>query len=432
MEQKYIVLGVAAIVVLATVGCGFALLMNSNNGDNKVEVPDVTGKWNVQYMEIATLYDATSKKAITNANDVNIVDYFGNPNEPSAILNVISHGDHGFTGTFTAKGKEAEIHGSYNGGSIRFTVTGADGYFHTFKGAPRGDKYISASLVKTIPRDEASSVTDTAIVALGYVIFIRDGGESVPIRSDYFDMGIMNESRHIKSVSHSVKDFEGTGKGRDIGARLEFVKDHNMLSVFSVKDDGTEMGVQVVASMGTGPDGTMIGHLAGNLKSPTDTNRSWLFTGEMSISHGRAVFLHRLYHDAIGTDPQFVEFEYNVPYPFGGDVAPRYINEMCDYTGTLRLVNNGAEDEHQITRTFKVVDNTFCSKSGVDGESFTWFGEMYGPILYMYVIGKDYHQVGHLTGHITADGHLHMFGMVYQKSSNSMTFMEIELAPVKA
>lgn len=431
MEQKHIAIIVAAIVVLAAVGGGVALLSKPDNKSNETQIPDPSGKWNLMYTESAVMYDSANNEVIMDVNNIEITDHLCNPNDNPAVLDVASLYDHGFKGSFNYE-KERTIYGTVNANHIKFSFKEGPATF-VFQGAAKGEGYLSGSLIKYI--DITKDDVEYRIVAgVTYMMFIHDGSDPVSLRSDYFDMSIMEYGRHIKSVLHDVTDFdEGkSGAGREVGSKLVFGRDHNMISLFTVLGDGDNViGVQAVVSMGVTPIGNVSANIAGNLISPSDPQQHWTLAGHMSIAQGKATILHFLYHDSMGLKPQFVEIEYNAYYPYGETLAPGFISKNCEYKGTV-VVDKKDQDpsKYETTIKFKIMDNTFCS-TVVNGDfKYTMFGEVYGQLVVVYLLNSDLNEVGRLTGHIV-NGEIHVYGTTHDLNDGDSSFIEITLKPVK-
>lgn len=433
MQQKLIAIGVVVVVALAAVGGGIALVANSNddNSNNDHKIPDVTGKWNLAYTEMATLCNEDGTP-ITDAKDVDIIDRHTNPYEPVATLEINKVGDHVISGKFIYK-KESIIHGTLNGGVVKFSITNDEGYLFLYEVVPKGE-YISCSLTSV----KVPSGTDdhTIICEVGYMLFIRDGGNPVPIRSDYFDMSIMKAWTHIKSTLHKVTDFtEGkkTGKGTETDTGLTFSHAHNMISVFNVTSGTPDnnIGVQAVVTMGATPNNTVGGNIAGNMLPLDGANVNTTFIGYMFVSNGKAAFIAHIHNEG-ATSPEFAEMEYNVPYNKGGDLKPVYLSSEHEYKGTLVVKTKDKEpDKIEITKKFAVYDNTFYSETTKDGKKIIWFGEIYGHKIDIHVVNESLNEIGRLTGHIDLDYKIHIFGIMNGSDGKPASFLEYTLELVK-
>lgn len=435
MDQKVIAIGIVVILALAAVGGGVLLVSNSNNDNNNnnnsdYEVPDVSGKWNLAYIERAKLFDA-DQKPILDPTKVEITERHVNPYESKSYLVVSDVGDHGFTGKFKVE-QEDEIAGTLNGPAIRFVIE-KSGYLYKFEGVAKQGDYLSGTMtvIKLATGTDSSSI----VYGLDYMLFIRDGANPVPIRSDYVNMSIMKAGIHIKSEAHKVEDFTTggkTGSGTLIDSTLEFVDAHSMISIFAMKKEGNVVGVQAVVSMGVTPSGTASGVIAGNIKSPLVEGDNWTFTGNMMMSKGKATFLHHIYPDSTGSHPSFVEIDYNVPYNNGGKMVPVYLFDDKPYVGTLTIKSEGKDPIIEpIERVFKVCDNTFYSEFVVNGKNVVWFGEIYGHLLDLHVF-VDSNEGGHITGHVDRDGNIHLYGILMDISTNTPSFVDITLELKKA
>lgn len=429
MQQKYIVIGVAVVLALAAIGGGIALTSNSNN-DSDLKIPDITGKWNLAYSEIANLYTKEGKP-ITDANNVGIVERHFNPAEKKSVLEITKVGDHGFSGTLTYE-KSAEIHGSKDGFAFRFIVE-TDNYLVKFEGIAKSDNHLSVALTIIKPPTEADPIP--VICGFGYHLFIRDGGDPVPVRTDYFDMSIIKVGNHIRSVLHTTSDFTNEtddGKyGTDVEAKYDFVKAHTMVSLFNVYNkENTLLGVQAHVSMGKTPSGTVSGKFAGNLSQFAPGGKAGVVVGNMYMAHGKASFIAHFDHPGM-VSPQFVEVDYNVPYYQGGDLSPVYLNSSADYKGTVTITEKNKETvTAETSKRFIVADNTFYCEDVLDGGNIIWFGEIYGHHIDVYVLNKQLKEVGRLTGHVDRDGILHIFGVMVDQEK-SPRFIEFVLEPPK-
>lgn len=432
MEQKYIVLGVAVVVIIAAVGGGFALFSNSND-NNDVGVPDVSGKWNLAYIEIANLWDDSTQKALPDADSVTIVDHNINPYESMMNLEVTDTSDHAFKGKLTVK-EENDIHGTLNGAVMKFRLE-KNGFIYYFEGFPKLEGHLSGSMVKM--KNTTGESADTVICGVAYMMFIKDGSKPVSPRSDYAIMDFaktINDKKPIRSVLHNIRDFEDgkSGKGTDSDVGLEYVRSHYMITVFNMKNSDIQFGVQATVSMGCTPDGTVIGNLAGNAIGPSGTDNLVIF-GNMVMAHGKLGFVHHFHPNDIGSTPQFAELEYNVPYNKGGNIVPVYIDSTAEYKGTTVIKCQGKEDvKEEITRTFTVFDNTFHSVIELDGKKTVWFGEICGHHLYAYIVSGDHDKLGFLTGHVDHDGRIHLFGIVHDYVGGELSFLDIDIGAVKA
>lgn len=430
MNKKVVALGITVILAVSILVSGIAIVSDSNNGDGEIKIPDVSGKWNLAYIEHACFIDDSTKELITDADQVKIVDHYVNPDDSVAVINVSKVGDHGFTGSFKGN-KMSAIHGTLNGAAIKFIVE-VPGFLCIFEGVAKEDNYLSVTMTAL---KIAESGSDTVVSGVNYMLFIRDGADPVPIRSDYFDMRIMKAGEHIRSVLHDVEDFSGekTGRGTDIGSELRYVKSHSMISIFSVIDrDGNHLGIQAVVTMGTTPNGTVSGVIAGNMTSPLDSTSNWTFTGNVVVANGRATFFHHHHMGDPSKIPAFVEIEYNVPYHKGGKITPVYLQEGCDYEGKITVKSDSGVNTFNIIKRFEVYDNTFYSEGPIPygGKTAVWFGEMYGHTLDLYLIVGEHYE-GHLTGHIDRDGSIHIFGFVMDIQARSPAFIDMFLEAKK-
>lgn len=436
MEPKFIAIGVAAIVVIAAIGGGVVLLSNSNNdnnNNNNADMPDVTGKWNLAYIEIANLWDESTGKPLAEASSVTITDHHLNPYDPKMTLDIKNTSDHGFKGEIESTDKKV-IYGTLDGPSIRFTLE-KDEFVYVFEGVAKMGDYLSGSMTKV--KGASGEGGDAVVCGITYMMFIKDGAKPVSPRSDYANMlvtKVINDQKPFRAVLHKVSDFEGENKGQgtDSDIRFEFIDTHYMITVFDVKDGDTRIGVQATVTTGVTPYGTVVGKLAGNLVDLAGTGNMVVF-GNMVMAHGKISFLHHFHPKDIGHSPEFAEIEYNVPYQKGGNLVPVYINSTVAYKGTSVIKCEGKEDvKQQISRTFTVYDNTFYSTSTVDGKETVWFGEIYGHHIDIYVSSGDHNKLGHLRGHVDLDGSIHIFGILHDYEDGVPSFLDIDISPVKA
>lgn len=427
MEQKYIAIGIGVIVVLASIGVVLALVANPNDDDNDLQIPEISGKWNLSYVEIAKMSD-DNEKPYTDPNQIVITDHHVNPFETTLSLEFDNVGKHSFTGKAYGE-KERDIKGIINVSRIKFAVIEGDHSFR-FEGSPKGEGYLSVSM-SVVKR--STDTEDSVMCAMAYMLFVKDGEEPAPIRSDYFDMRVMEVGDHIKSTLHMMSDFTDNknGRGTDVKDTLRFEKMHNMLSVFTLLNENKEtIGIQVVASMGPTPSGTVNGNLVGNMKLTTAGN-NWTFIGNVVIAHGKASFIHHLIPKSTNNPPTIVEFDYNVPYHKGGTLTPVYISEEHDYKGTVEITTANETRSNELSRKFVVYDNTFYSVKEVEGKKVEWFGEIYGHLIDLHVTVDGVAGHGRFSGHIDRDYNIHLFGILNDKATDEYIYVDITLELVK-
>ena len=120
-------------------------------------------------------------------------------------------------------------------------------------------------------------------------------------------------------------------------------------------------------------------------------------------------------------------------------MAPVYLSTKHEYKGTM-TVHTKTDDgikttTKEISKMFKIYDNTIYSEVEVNGLKITWFGEVKGRILDIFVlVGNNMdgdHLAGKLSGHINHDGRLHIFGMLHGPDGLNIEFMEYDLGIVE-
>lgn len=423
MNGKVIAIGIAAVVILAGAGCGFAIMNKTSDGGENAGLPDVTGKWDLAYIEIAKLADSNDKPYL-DGNDVDITYHLLNPSDNHLSVEVTRLGEHGFEGKFIGKNVKTDIHGTYNG-TLKFRIVAGDSTY-LFEGSAKSAKgygdYLSASFIKYKAVDGVST-----ICAVSYLFFVHEGSSPIPVRSDFFDMKLMDAGYEAQSIIHTPEDFvSGNGAGKKISVGLDFIKANNMISIFNVNGGGDSNvnGVQAVVSMGISPGGIVFGNIMGNLSNDNGAT-NWVFIGNMGISKGKAVFMQHLHTGEFKTT--YVETEYNVPYYHGKDLPVAMLAK--EYKGTLVIKGqDGQSSTRETTKSLTIFDNTIYRAAD---KGYVWFGEVHGSILDISLLNSETRQVGRLTGHIEKDGSIHLFGMVRDIITNEVEFLSYDLEPVK-
>ena len=187
MKSKYVAIGIAILVALVAIVGGVTSLSKSDDDSSNYHVPDVAGKWNLSYVEIANMsiidHDSGSRTFISNADDVEIFERIINPYETTASLEITKVARHGFDGIFF-HGVSHKIHGSLNGDTILFILKHGE-LVYQCEATSKGDYLTLSMVIRSVP-EAGEDLTN--ICGVGYMMFLREGADPVPIRSDYFDM----------------------------------------------------------------------------------------------------------------------------------------------------------------------------------------------------------------------------------------------------
>lgn len=410
MNSKAIVVGVAAILVIAAV-VGIVSVNNSKDKGGPDYGYDT--KWHLSYYEMADLIDE-NHKVISDANDCKTYAESFDPKNSPLTLEFTSHG----ANFFTAKMNDTEIYGTKTARSFDFeeSVNASSTHITVGKGVMHGD-HLSVAFYQFLLG------TSRQICVSGYLLFVPENGNPVSNLTDRVDYNINME--RVSVIAHQLTDFtEGDGTGTAVdGANITYVKSRTMLTLFNFEGKTGEKGVQSLISMGT-INGSAVGFVAGNVVSG---DMLVPFTGESKMADGKFFVKHMLHY---GETQAFIMFEYNVPYKSGNLSLMSNLKE--NYTGTV-TIRNAAEGEpsvFNITKTFKTKGFAVYAHEEYNGETYTWFGSIReGMVMDLMVISDNLH--GHIVGVIKQDGSIELFGLLYKKDRSSFAYHYL-LTPVSS
>lgn len=417
MNVKVVAGGIILALVLAGM-VGLVVVNDKGSDDGTVTNDSLLGTWHLIYAEELNLIDE-NHDPITRVEDCHIESYIFNPKDDYMKILISSVNNHFFKGKIAG----TDIHGTADGHAINFTVDSASkpDHIQIFKGKFDGEHIALNIFTYDINHQ---------LCAVRYAFYVNDVNSKLSPMIDHINLDMKYEL--VFSKVHVETDFAPGGNmdGRDTGVHQEYYRSHSMISLFRVLDDnGTEIGINIITSLGYSPIGTAYGTVVTSVIQGSDVH---VYIGDMRMSDGKMkIFCYMLPLNLFS----FVETEFNVPYYDGSDYAPVFISGKYEGTVTTYYAGNNRHDTREITKNFIQFNNTLYGKEIQDGIEYIWFGGLKGShFLELEVRGADKDGSvlnGILTGSIKADGTITLTGTLFYRESGSPVGVQYVLSPVK-
>lgn len=404
MNVKAISVGVVAVLVIAAIGSVVVITnqnKDSNNSDNNDEVFSFNGKWNLYYYEHVSLVD-DDHKPIYDANkcdmERNMLDIKNNP----ITMEIKMRGDIFFTGTFN----NITMSGTVTGNTVDITEEFEIGDTHRYVGVGylKGG-YFSLSYSQMDLETEQ-------ICCAGYAMFIPEGKEAISHLTDRVNFKDLTLER-VDATAHTIDDFiNNHGVGTPLPSlSIEYVKSWTMVSLFKMKGEGENTGLQVLISNGVSSHDIVFGSVTGNAKFD---KKNYGLIGDFVMSNGKFM-IRQSYH--LNAATVLVNQEYNVNYDKGDLPPTSFLNK--NYVGTVKMWDkNGAEKSEVITKDFMIYRNVIYGVEVFDSVKYEWFGTITGYTIDLFVISEKYS--GIVRGEIAKDGTIVLYGILHNQAGEPM------------